>query len=177
MSRHLDLKLIKSEMLDKASSIEVHTHVCEYWICKVTFTHIIYKHECIHTFDSESGLHACTDVVSQVTVKQPSPRVSGHHLHSLESPREEVKDICTVHMICLTHTHTRREKRRGNKHRVKSWETSCVDMESGLMSRTTTPKIRIWLFNIIQNGSVLHCVNMEWESWAPLSDKTWFICI
>lgn len=72
-----------------------------------TDTHIIDMHEhniCIHTLDGESGLHASMNVVIHMTVEQPSPWVPGNHLHSLESPGEKIKDICTVHKVRLIHT-------------------------------------------------------------------------
>ena len=71
----------------------------------------------IHTFDGESGLHASVNVVSHVTVEKPSPWVPSHHLNGLESPGEEVKDICTVHAVRLIHTHIRCRKQRGTKNR------------------------------------------------------------
>ena len=77
-------------------------------IVKLTYI-IICLH--IHTFDGESGLHASTDVVSHVTVEEPSPWVSGHHFHSLESPGEEVKDVCTVHVVRLAYMQCSYSKR------------------------------------------------------------------
>lgn len=55
------------------------------------------------TFDGESGLHASMDMVSHMTVEQPCAWVSSHHLHSLEGPREQIKDVCTVHKVRLAH--------------------------------------------------------------------------
>ena len=91
-------------------------------------------HALTRTFDGEGGLHACDDMISHMTVEQPNPWDPGHHLHSLERSGEEVKDVCTVDKVRLTHTHTRtrtrtqtqthtqcikynkREQKRGYKH-------------------------------------------------------------
>lgn len=43
-------------------------------------------------------------MVSYMTVEQPGPWVSRYHLHSLESPREEVKHICTMHSVRLSNS-------------------------------------------------------------------------
>lgn len=64
------------------------------------------------TFDGESGLHASMDMVSHMTVEQPCAWVSSHHLHSLEGPGEQIKDVCTVHKVRLTHI--RVVQKRGN---------------------------------------------------------------
>lgn len=67
----------------------------------------------IHTGDGERGLHAGVDVVGDVTVEQPRPRVPGDHLHGLENPGEEIEDVCTVHAVRLTHTTQQTHKHRG----------------------------------------------------------------
>lgn len=63
--------------------------------------HTYHIHAHIHTFDGKSSLHASMNVVSHMTVEQPRPWVTGHHLYSLESPGEEVKNVCTVHVVRL----------------------------------------------------------------------------
>lgn len=62
------------------------------------------------TFDSESGFHSSDDVVSHVTVEQPSTWGTSYHLNSLESPGKEVKDISAMHTVRLTYTHTHQTK-------------------------------------------------------------------
>ena len=108
-------------MMNNSSPWDVHAHVhCE------DVNASTQTHACTfwHTFNGESGLHASMDVVGHVTVEQPSPRDPCHHLHGLESPGEEVKDVRTVHTVRLTHAHThtkdiqysRGEQKKGNKH-------------------------------------------------------------
>lgn len=51
--------------------------------------------------DSKEGLHASMDMISNMAVYQPCPRVAGHHLHNFKGPWEQIQHICPVALSIL----------------------------------------------------------------------------
>lgn len=51
--------------------------------------------------DSKEGLHTSMDMVSNMAVHKPCPRVAGHHLHNLKGPWEQIHYICPVALAIL----------------------------------------------------------------------------